>query len=786
MNQRCSYLLLGCLLLLTFIANAQESCSYELTLQFVEQHTLEPIHPAVVYIEELKLSLNTDEKGVVVFKNLCEKEYTLHLHSFGYAAFEQKINVHQKTSLTFKIKHDTENLNEVVIKEERHAKLIQSSEQLHADEISAQSGKTITQLLQQINGVNALGNGATISKPIIHGMHSNRIATLNNGIKQEDQQWGAEHAPNIDPFSAGKITLVKGAAGVQYGTDALAGVILIEPQEISSEPGWNGALHLAAASNNRMGVAALRMDHNFEHIKGLSMRFQGSLKQAGNYRIPNHWVDNTGMKEANFSSTLSYKRVHFNAEIFYSHFQTELGIYTGSHTGNQQDLWLAINSPKPLIEANFSYDIKRPKQMVFHDLFKSKITVENRLGIWQLTYGMQQNFRQEFDLTRVSTDKAQLNLTLTTHSLNLNLATKEWKNWTTQIGIDGQYQNNAFANGDRLFIPLYQSFSGAFYGIEKWRKNNWQLETGVRYDLKQFDVTNFEGNDQHKVKYTPIFHNVSATLGGQYHFPSGWEFSTTLSRAWRAPQANELYSSGFHQGAARIEYGNKQLKPEQSNGINVNVNYEWGNKFQLQTTLYSQWIQDFIYLEPGADLLTIRGYFKTFQYQQTNAWLNGLDCSLGYEWNQHWRSQAKVSILRARNVSQNDWLILMPCDRASWSTRYSHSFRQAMQNVFAEFQIQFVARQTRIPKNFDQIDFPRPPADFTLCNGSAGFTTMVHHQPIDLQLEINNIFNVSYRDYLDAFRYFINQPGTNFTFRLKIPFQFNQFKKNQNEKDILI
>lgn len=783
---RCSYFLLGCLLLLTFIAKAQEGCSNELTLQFVEQHTQEPIHPAVVYIEELKLSQSTDEKGNVVFKNLCTNEYTIHLHSFGYASFVQKIKVFQNTNLTFKIKHDVENLDEVVIKEERHAKLIQSSEQLSADEISAQSGKTITQLLQQINGVNALGNGATISKPIIHGMHSNRIATLNNGIKQEDQQWGAEHAPNIDPFSAGKITLVKGAAGVQYGTDALAGVIVIEPQEISSESGWNSTMHLAGASNNRMGVVALKIEHSSESITGLSMRLQGSMKQAGNYRIPNHWVDNTGMNEANFSSTFTYKKAHFNAEMFYSHFQTELGIYTGSHTGNQQDLHLAINSPKPLIEANFSYDIKRPKQMVFHDLLKSKITVENHLGIWQLTYGMQQNFRQEFDLTRVATNKAQLNLTLTTHSLNLNFSSKEWKNWKTQTGIDGQYQNNAFENGDRLFIPLYQSISLAMYGIEKWKKNNWQFEAGARYDVKQYDVTNFEGNDQHKVKYTPTFHNISTTIGGQYRFPSGWEISSTLSRAWRAPQANELYSSGFHQGAARIEYGNKQLKPEQSNGVNINVNFEWGNKFQLQTTLYSQWIQDFIYLEPGADLLTIRGYFKTFNYQQTDAWLNGFDCTLGYEWNQHWRSLAKASILRARNVSQNDWLILMPSDRVSWNLRYSHSFRQSLQNLFAEFQIQFVARQTRIPRNFDQIDFPRPPADYTLCNGSAGFTTLLRNQPVDIQFEINNIFNVAYRDYLDAFRYFINQPGTNFTFRLKIPFQIKSNKKNNNEKIILI
>src|SRR5688500_19161669 len=71
-------------------------------------------------------------------------------------------------------------------------------------------GLVISEALSKINGVTLLQTGSTISKPVIHGLHSSRILTIVNGVRQEGQQWGNEHAPEIDPFIADKLTVIKG------------------------------------------------------------------------------------------------------------------------------------------------------------------------------------------------------------------------------------------------------------------------------------------------------------------------------------------------------------------------------------------------------------------------------------------------------------------------------------------------------------------------------------------------------------------------------------------------
>ncbi|MDV3166631.1 MAG: TonB-dependent receptor, partial ['Waltheria sp.' little leaf phytoplasma] len=480
--------------------------------------------------------------------------------------------------------------------------------------------KTIGDLLQAVNGVTLLSNGGTVSKPVIHGLHSNRILMVNNGIRQEDQQWGSEHAPNIDPFLASRITVIKGAAGVRYGTDAIGGVVLVEPAPLRTS-GWGGEVNLAGFSNNRMGVAEAMIEHGLKQVPGLAFRLQGTLKQGGNYRIPGYYVANTGVKESDYSAAIAYRRPHQSIELFYSHFNTDLGIYRGSHTGSKDDLLQAIKSDTPLVSAGFTYNIGRPRQHVAHDLAKLKLNAENQLGKWSLVYAFQHNFRQEYDVMRKDDGKAQLNLTLNTQTLNLNLDHVTWKGLTGEIGVDGIFQTNRFPAGDRLFIPWYNTAGGGLYLIERWKRNSWTVEGGLRYDYRWYNVWNNEGNNQAVVEYQYAYNSLSGTLGVSKAVTSRLNLSATLSNAWRAPQANELFSAGLHQEAARIELGNKDLLPERSYGLNLEGKWQATPKLSAELSLYSQYIRNYIYLEPGADLLTIRGYFKTFHYRQTNAWL---------------------------------------------------------------------------------------------------------------------------------------------------------------------
>ena len=84
-----------------------------------------------------------------------------------------------------------------------------------------------------------------MSKPAIRGMQGDRIVIMNNGVRQEGQQWGSEHAPEVDPYLASRLTVIKGASSVRYGANAMGGVVLVEPWPLPTAPGMAGEAHLA-------------------------------------------------------------------------------------------------------------------------------------------------------------------------------------------------------------------------------------------------------------------------------------------------------------------------------------------------------------------------------------------------------------------------------------------------------------------------------------------------------------------------------------------------------------
>lgn len=136
---------------------------------------------------------------------------------------------------------------------------------------------TLAQSLSRINGVTMLQTGNNISKPVIHGLHSNRILTINNGVRQEGQQWGNEHAPEIDPFVANKLTVIKGVDELKYGSDAIGGVVIVEPRALRRTAGYNFELNSLFFSNNSQYVVSGIFEQQLKSLPALTYRVQGTL-----------------------------------------------------------------------------------------------------------------------------------------------------------------------------------------------------------------------------------------------------------------------------------------------------------------------------------------------------------------------------------------------------------------------------------------------------------------------------------------------------------------------------
>jgi iron complex outermembrane recepter protein len=196
----------------------------------------------------------TNKHGRFVFEGLCAGNYTVYVQHLGCRDTSFSFTLNSDRNLKIKMPHSAFQLQEIDVMDKRlEMKNTQTMDKLDAKELKNVSGQSLGEILKTVPGVTSLNTGGTISKPMVHGMQGYRLLILNNGIRQEGQQWGNEHAPEIDPFMAKKMTVIKGANSIRYGSDAIAGVILVEPDVLPDTAAVTGELNTTGFSNGKGG-----------------------------------------------------------------------------------------------------------------------------------------------------------------------------------------------------------------------------------------------------------------------------------------------------------------------------------------------------------------------------------------------------------------------------------------------------------------------------------------------------------------------------------------------------
>jgi len=757
----------------------QINCNITLSGKVIDDHDNSPLMFATIYIKELERGAVSDEKGNYLIENLCPGTYTLVCNHLGCDELTEIITITKSVKHNFYPEHHTEELQSFSLIEEAFVeeKTVPKKE-LSIRELNQSRGKSLGESLKSIPGVTSLNTGNNVSKPVIHGLHSDRVLILNNGIRQEGQQWGSEHAPEIDPFIAKNISVIKGAESIRYGANAIAGVVLVEPHQLRDSAGINGELNTVGASNGKSGVASAMLEGNIGKLKGLSWRLQGTTKQSGNIHTPDYFMKNTGVKEQNFSWALGFNQPKYGLELFYSQFNSDMGIFSAAHIGNLTDLKKAIDSDVPLESADFTYDIDRPFQHIEHELFKAKAYwFTGDAGKLNLVYARQYNYRSEYDKHRPRKDSlAALNLpelqfTITTHTGDLIWEQNRIKAFKSIVGVSAINQANTISG--RQFIPAFVKYGyGAFF-IEKWRSDNakLELEAGVRYDYIYQQAYVWKNKQWNSPEFE--YQNYTASIGGIYKLTPDFTIRANIGSAWRPPSVSELFSDGLHHGAAAVEYGDTNLVAE--NAYNSTLSLEYAkDKLVIQAEGYYNFINNFIYLAPTLPAtLTIRGAFPTFNYKQVDAVLKGLDFKASYKLMKNLTWTGKAAVLRAFNQQTKNWLIGMPADRLENGLTFELPKLKSLQEAYLGISIGNVFTQTRVPANSD---YTNPPAGYTLLNVQTGIKIPIANQKIAVDFEINNLLNTTYRDYLNRFRYFADEMGRNYSIKINIPFNLNSKK----------
>ncbi|WP_454981377.1 TonB-dependent receptor, partial [Capnocytophaga haemolytica] len=466
----------------------------------VESYDKQPLVGAVVHF--VGKHYITDREGSVVITSLKAGVYPIKVSYLGYTDFQGNISVPQQGVYTIAMREEVTQLAATSVVgtiAERREEATKAVTTIAKPALQQQRGEELAKVLTSVAGVSMIQTGATIAKPVIHGLHSNRILILNNEVRQEGQQWGADHAPEIDPSVADKISVVKGADAVRYGSDALGGVVIIAPNKLPYGDGLHGELSPSFASNGRRTAMTVKAESSVPKLRSLAWRLQGSLKRSGDLSTANYLLNNTAAAEHDFSAALGYEKHKVGVELFYSRYENESSVFYGSHIGNLDDLLARFEIGRPLTIYPFSYELNAPKQKIVHHLLKAKGHLSLFGGTLTAQYAYQDDVRQEFNVRRLDRTRIPaLDMDLKTHSLDVNWQRQSdisvAHRWDTQIGVSGISQDNYNQPGTGV-VPVIPNFVSLGYGafaVEKYSWERWLLEGGLRYDYKYLNADGYD------------------------------------------------------------------------------------------------------------------------------------------------------------------------------------------------------------------------------------------------------------------------------------------------------
>ncbi len=770
---------------------------------------------AIVEITDLKTGAAADTAGNYIIDNLPKGTYLVEVHELGFSTITQAVTINGITHKDFVLNESVIEKNEVVVTgsslatEERKSLTPISS--LSLKEMTQNAYTNVIDAISDLPGVTALTTGPSVSKPIIRGLGYNRIITLNDGVRQEGQQWGDEHGIEIDDYNVTRIEVLKGPASLAYGSDALAGVVNIISNPEIPEGRIIGNVTTNYQTNNGMGAVHVNLGGN---QNGISWNAYATEKEAHDYSDKyDGSVFDTRFHNTNYGASAGINKSWGSSRLSLTIFDEKTGIPSGVrdttpganlghflkdvNAGGQDVLQLTTKAD------NTDYSMAVPYQHIQHEklVWDNNIYLGNggRIGI---TLGYQHNTRMEFDdVTQPNTPGLSLLLQTATYDLKYYLPTLI-KGWQISTGLNGMSQWNT-NEGSEYLIPNYQLFDGGVYAMAKkdWKK--WTVSGGIRYDIRlmqAFEQTEFALYRQSMStvpfqvfnNFKETFSNVSGSVGAGYNINDKTILKFNFAKGYRAPNIAELGADGVHDGTARYEYGNTSLTPE--NSLQTDLGISWSTKHVLiNASLFDNYIKNFIYIRKleSANGVTdsIPAYnnatgYSAFIYNQGDANLYGGELYVDlhphpFDW---LHLENTISYVRGNLIHSVDGTNNLPyMPPARWLIELraqSKSLTRYFRNAYAKVGVDLNSAQNNV---FTAYNTETTTPGYTLLGAGIGadVTNGKKNTLFTLTLSGQNLTDVSYQNALSRLRYLdenlatgrtgIYNMGRNFSITCSIP-----------------
>jgi iron complex outermembrane receptor protein len=648
----------------------------------------------------------------------------------------------------------------------------------------------LMQTLEHIPGIHSMDIGSGFSKPMIRGMGFNRISVTENGIKQEGQQWGADHGLEIDAFGVERVTIRKGPSSLLYGSDAMGGVIEISQLPAPSENQIYGEVALLGKSvNGTLGASAMSgIKKNLWHIK---LRF--SEQHFADYRIPTDTIvyltqylpvnkrklKNTAGLERDIGLFSEYRNGRYYANYAVSDAFQKVGFFPGAH---------GIPDASRLQDDGDSRNIDLPYSRVNHLKISTRQQYSLNSSIVTWDAGFQNNHREEWSLfhthygnnqpvPETDPDK-ELVFSLNTFNSSLKTDLIYSARWKHTFGFDIQYQRNSIG-GYSFLLPEYRRFTAGALWLSVFRPNDrFSFSGGIRYDYGKMDI--FACQDVYLEKYLRErnyandiiesykwrshnvdrhFGDISGSLGIIWMPNVSHQLKVNLGRSFRLPGANELASNGVHHGAFRHEQGNASLVSERGWQLDASYICEY-NSISLTTSPFVSWFDKYIYLKPTGKWSILPHTGQIYRYTAVEAIFTGTEVELKINFFQNLTYQITGEYVYTYNIDEHTPLSFSP--PASIRNRLMWRYKAMQFNV----ELQSIATQNRVARNEDITH------GTNLLHFGATVKIPFRDTNADITFSLNNIFNTKYYNHLSFYRKVeIPEPGRNLQLLIKIPFK---------------
>lgn len=716
--------------------------------QLTDSQTSEPIGYVNVYLPQLEKGTYTDENGFFELKNMPSGNYKIVYSIIGYETQSQTVSIPVETVLSIKLMPTAIEMEAVIISTPFHklqSENVMKVEHETVADLQRNGATTLAQGITSIPGVENITTGASIGKPVIRGLSSNRVLVYTQGVRLENQQFGSEHGLGISDTGIESVEVIKGPASLLYGSDALGGVLYLNPEKFAQQNTATGDVNGTYFSNTQGYKAGAGYKSSGEKFK---MLFRGSLTEHADYNTENYRVTNTRFREQDFKAGLGYQSTQFKTEFRYNVNNSKLGI--------PEEIGVQNTEKAPLL----------PYQEITNHVFSSKSTVFFDNSSLEINLGYIYNDRREFedehhhhedeehehehehehdDHADEDHDEEEshdehneedlhpaLQMKLKTFNYDVKYHLPTLGKFETIVGVQGMHQTNT-NYGEELLIPNATVNDFGVLATSHIHFDKVDVQLGARYDNRKISVENGIDRD---------FNSFNGAIGFKTDITKNITARLNLATGFRAPNLAELTSDGVHHGSNRYEIGNSELDNEQNFQTDLALEYK-SEHLELFVNGFYNVVNDYIYLSPNG---TVIDGAAAYDYVQNDAKLYGGE--IGFHLHPHPLDWLHFeSSFETVTGKQNNglYLPLIPANSINNTIRVEYDTNW-FQNGYAFVKLQSTFKQSNVGY------FETPTDGYNLLSAGLGGTIQVFKNDLTISVSGNNLTDKSYINHLSRLK----------------------------------